>query len=122
MFTWIRKLFLRQTKPLTGGRRAARNEFKCRLRLEHLEDRLVPATFTDSAPTLTLTLAANDAVGIVANATTYTLTLTSGTWTGTDDANVSGNGTAILTAQQATFTQVNLTDAGANTSVAFNDS
>src|ERR1700675_3349848 len=100
MFNWMRKLLLRQTKPLTGGRRAARNEFKCRLRLERLEDRLAPATFTDAAPTLNLSPAANDAVAIVANANTSTLALTSGTWTGMDDANVSGNGTATLTAQE----------------------
>jgi hypothetical protein len=80
------------------------------------------ATFTDSSPTLTLTLAAHDAVDIVANASTYTLNLTSGTWSGTDDSNVAGNGTATLTVQETAFNQVNLTDTGAGTSVTFNDS
>ena len=42
------------------------------LGLERLEDRMLLATFTDAHPTLTLTLAANEAVGIVANAGTYT--------------------------------------------------
>ena len=82
------------------------------------------ASFTDSAPTLTLALAKNDAVSIVANTNTYTLNLTSAgsTWSGTDDSNVSGNGTATLTVQDSAFNQVNLTDTGAGTSVTFNDS
>jgi hypothetical protein len=87
-----------------------------------LEDRILLAGFTDATPALSLTLAAHDAVGIVANASTYTLNLTSGTWSGTDDANVSGNGTATLTVQEAAFNQINLIDAGAGTSVTFNDS
>src|SRR5487761_909103 len=107
-----------QSSHLIGGALERRRL----LAIEGLEDRLVLATFADAAPDLTLTLAANDAVGIVANASTYTLTLTSGTWSGADDANVAGNGTATLTVQQAAFTQVNLGDGGANTSVAFNDS
>jgi hypothetical protein len=43
--------------------------------VERLEDRMLLATFADTAiPTLTLTLAANDAVGIVADASTDTHT------------------------------------------------
>ena len=109
----------------TGRQKLVRSA--CRRRdavpgFERLEDRTLLATFTDAHPTLTLTLAANDAVGIVANTSTYTLALTSGTWSGTNDGNVTGNGTATLTVQETAFNQVNLTDTGAGTSVTFNDS
>src|SRR6266446_1498648 len=90
--------------------------------LDKLENRLMLANFTDASPALMLTLAANDAVGIIANTSTYTLNLTSGSWSGTNDANVSGSGTATLTVQKAAFNQVSLTDGGAGTSVTFNDS
>src|SRR5438270_538485 len=105
--TWLKHTF---GSTLRGRTRAAEARRRFRLTFESLEDRLVPATFTDSLPTLTLTLAANDAVGIVANANTYTLSLTSGAWNGVDDAFVTGNGTATLTAQKVVFTQVNITD------------
>jgi len=71
--------------------------------LDKLENRLMLASFTDATPALMLTLAANDAVGIIANTSTYTLNLTSGSWSGTNDANVSGSGTATLTVQKAAF-------------------
>jgi hypothetical protein len=90
--------------------------------MEKLESRVMLAAFTDAAPSLTLTLAAHDAVGITANNSTYAFNLTSGTWSGTNDANVSGNGTATLTVQKAAFNQVSLTDSGVGTSVTFNDS
>lgn len=116
-------------KPFPTGRHSNKNKrhagtprAKGRLLLEGLEVRAMLAAFTDVHPTLTLTLAQNDAVAIVANPSTYTLKLTSGTWTGSDDGNVSGNGTATLTVQEASFNQVNLTDTGAGTSVTFNDS
>ena len=116
-----------QGRPSLGTRRqkrvrSARRRRGAVLGFEWLEGRTLLATFTDAHPDLTLTLAANEAVGIVANNSTYTLNLTSGTWSGTDDGNVSGNGTATLTVQETAFTQVNLTDTGAGTSVAFNDS
>jgi hypothetical protein len=90
--------------------------------MDKLENRLMLAQFTDASPALMLTLAANDAVAVMATPSTYTLNLTSGSWNGTDDANVSGNGTATLTVQKSTFNQVSLTDTGAGTSVTFNDS
>src|SRR6266542_1120852 len=43
MFNWMRNLLVRKTKPLTNGRRATRNEPRCRMWLERLEDRLAPA-------------------------------------------------------------------------------
>ena len=45
-FHWLRRLFQRRTKPLTGGRRSrAANRPSARPRLEALESRLAPATF-----------------------------------------------------------------------------
>ncbi|MDB5332089.1 MAG: C-terminal target protein, partial [Phycisphaerales bacterium] len=90
--------------------------------MDRLENRLMLAQFTDATPGLMLTLAANDAVAIMANPSTYTLNLTSGSWNGMDNAKVSGTGTATLTVQKAAFDQVSLTDSGAGTSVTFNDS
>lgn len=91
--------------------------------MDKLENRLMlSAVFSNASPALMLTLAANDAVAIMANPTTYTLHLTSDTWNGTDDANVSGNGTTTLTVQKTAFDQVSLNDTGAGTSVTFNDS
>src|SRR6516164_3225980 len=99
-------------------REAARNAWL----MDKLEDRLMLASFTDASPALNISLDASDAVGIVANGTTYTFNLTSGTFSGTDNANVSGNGTSTLTVQKAVFNQVSLTDGGGGTSVTFNDS
>jgi hypothetical protein len=94
--------------------------------LECLEDRLTPATFAAAGPQLGLTLdTADEAVSIVTDGSTCTLTLTGGTWSGTDSANVTGNGTALLTvtaAGLAAFDTVALTDSAANTSVAFDAS
>jgi hypothetical protein len=86
------------------------------------------ATFTDNGSTLNLDLtAANTNAAIVSNGTSYTITLTGGVWSGTNDANVTGNGTATLTvtaAGIAAFTiQISLVDAAAaGDSVTFNDS
>jgi hypothetical protein len=81
-----------------------------------LEDRLAPATFTDVAPTLTAALAAHETVTITALASTETLTLSSGdTWSGTDDANVTGNGSSTLTvtaAGETADTTILVTDSG----------
>ncbi len=97
------------------------------LGFERLEERTMLATFSGAASPLTLALAANEAVSIVADTSAstsiYTLKLDSpGTWSGTDNGNVSGNGSDTLTVQESAFTQVNLTDSGAGASVTFNDS
>ncbi|MDG4549954.1 MAG: IPTL-CTERM sorting domain-containing protein [Candidatus Contendobacter sp.] len=84
------------------------------------------ATFTEAGIQLNLDLnTASEAVAIVANASTYTLTLTGGTWSGVDSANVTGNGTATLTvtaAGIAAFDTVSLTDSATGTAATFNNS
>src|SRR5437868_12959191 len=107
-------------------RKTDRKPSHCLLRVEQLEDRLVPATFAEAGTLLNLDFnVANKSVGIVSAGTSYTLTLTGDTWSGTDSANVTGNGTALLTvttAGLATFGTVNLTDSAAGSAVSFNDS
>ena len=99
-----------------------------RLSMTALEDRVTPATFADNGTTLNLVLnTANTNAAIVSSGTSYNITLTGDTWTGTNDANVTGNGTATLTvtaAGIAAFTnRISLADAAAaGDSVTFNDS
>ncbi len=110
------------------SRRSPERVLAFRPRVEALEDRLTPATFTDSGATLNLVLnVANTSAAIVSGGTNYTVTLTGDTWSGTNDAKVTGNGTAALTvtaAGIAAFTsQISLVDAAAGgDSVTFNDS
>ncbi|MBO13031.1 MAG: hypothetical protein CMJ68_20030, partial [Planctomycetaceae bacterium] len=64
-------------------------------------------------------------VSIVATTTGYEFTLSSGQWAGTDSANVSGNGSSVLTisaAGVAQFDTVHIDDMASNGSVTFNDS
>ena len=99
-----------------------------RLGFESLESRWLLATFTDNSPTLNLVLATNDQVAIASTGTAYTLTLASDTWTGTNGANVSGNGTSTLTVTSAGLaaftTGITITDTGSagGDSVTFVDS
>jgi hypothetical protein len=64
-------------------------------------------------------------VSVVATATGHEFTLTNGLWSGTDSANVSGNGGSVLTvsaAGVAQFDTVHIDDMASNGSVTFNDS
>ena len=89
-----------------------------RLFLELLEDRLTPtasATFAEAGAVLNLGLAANNQLAIVSNGTSYTLSLgATGTWSGINSANETGNGTSNLTVTAAGIsaftTGINLTD------------
>ncbi|HEY5312710.1 MAG TPA: hypothetical protein VIK18_09320, partial [Pirellulales bacterium] len=86
------------------------------LTFEALEARQMLATFADTATALNLVLGTNQNAAVISTGTTYSLTLSSGTWTGTNDAKVTGNGSATLvvtSAGLAAFTSgVNITDTG----------
>src|SRR5262245_34972523 len=85
----------------TGKKQPLRRRGLERLCLEALEERLAPATFTEAGTTLDLVLGAGEKLGIVSNGPTYALSLTGGTWSGTDSANVSGNTSPTLTVTHA---------------------
>ncbi len=89
---------------------------------ERLEDRALLATFSESGSILQIDLAANESVAITSTGTQYSLALTGGAYSGTNSANVTGNGTSSLTVTAASFTEVKIDDAGASTSVVFNNS
>ena len=80
------------------------------------------ATDSSAGSVLTLDLEASESVTIVANGANYTFTLNGTTWTGTDDANVTGNGADTLTVVADAFTDINISDSGTGASVIFGDS
>lgn len=94
--------------------------------MEQLELRTLLSTFTDNGTTLNLSLQTNEALSIVSAGSDYSLTLTGGTWSGTDDANVAGNGTNTLTVTSAGIaaftTGISIADSGTGSSVTFADS
>ena len=97
------------------------------LRLEALEDRLAPATFTDNGTTLNLVLntASTNAAIVSTSTPSYTLTLTGDTWSGTNDGNVTGNGTATLSGGGGTDAAILLSGTqtlGGTGTVLFNNS
>ncbi|MCP4783076.1 MAG: hypothetical protein GY878_05950, partial [Fuerstiella sp.] len=93
--------------------------------MELLEDRLMLAAFSEAGQQLDLDLdAANSHVRVQSSASNeYVFTLLSGdTWQGTDTANVTGQGTAVLTvtpAGRSQFNIVSVTDSALGTSVTF---
>ncbi len=84
------------------------------------------ATFAEAGTLLNLDMnVASTAISIVANPTSYSLTLTGDTWAGTDNVNFTGNGTAtftVTTTGLAAFDTINITDSAAGSVVNFNDS
>ena len=94
------------------------------LSVEALEDRCLLSAFNEAGTTLKIEVAASETLTIVSAGTSYTV-MSSGTWTGTDSANVTGTGTATLTVTAAgltAFDTVSVTDSGAAAVVNFNDS
>jgi hypothetical protein len=100
-----------------------------RLAFQSLEQRLVLATFADSGTTLSLGLGTGEKVAIISTGSTYILSLdTTGTWSGVNDANVTGTTTNILTVTNAGLTaftssvQITDTGSGGGDAIVFNDS
>ncbi len=94
--------------------------------VEQLEDRTLLATFAGVGTSLNLGLETNEQLAVVSNGSTYSLSLgASGTWGGSDDANVTGTGTNVLTVTAAGIaaftTAINVADSGPGTTVTFND-
>ncbi len=112
-------------------RRQERAQRRCQLRrlvFEGLEERTLLATFAEAGSLLNLDMnVANSSVGIVSSGTSYSLTLTGDTWSGTDNSNATGNGTSTLivtTLGLGVFDTINIVDATGiqNTKVIFNNS
>ncbi len=130
-----------QIKKWLGERRGVsppvmlvyRKRGRVRLRLEELEDRLVPATISDGGTAaLSIVLGASENLTIVSNGSSYTFTSNQNFTanTGTDPAGhataFGGIGTMTLTLTSVGIAQyatgINITDAGAGDTVNFNNS
>src|SRR5262245_2397335 len=99
-------------------RQPVHNRRRQRLIVEELESRLVPATFAESGILLNLDLnVGNKSVSIVSGGASYALTLAGDTWSGLNSANVTGDGTSVLTVTSAAFATVNVTDSAAGEGV-----
>jgi hypothetical protein len=132
MFQSLKRLFgsLLTPRKTTGKHRRSG---RVRPRLEALEDRLAPATISDGGTAaLSIVLGANENLAIVSNGTNYaftsnqTLTAASAADPANQASAFSGFGTMNLTLRSAGLAQyragINITDAGANATVTFNDS
>src|SRR5690348_5287278 len=121
MKSWVRSLVTRPASRLAGKRKPRPWNRSHTPRVEHLEERLVPATYAEAGALLNLDLnVPNATLAVVSAGTSYTLTLTGDVWSGTNSGNVTGNGTSTLTvtaAGLAAFDTVNVTDSAAGTAV-----
>ena len=114
-------LFAREKSATSRRTRLVRRAHKTTV--EGLEDRRLLANFSIAGGNLNLDLSdLNSSVALVAGATNYTLTLTGGTWSGTNSGSVTGNGTNTLTVTKDAFPLINVTDSNSGISVTFNDS
>ncbi|CAN5335732.1 hypothetical protein BH11PLA2_BH11PLA2_45380 [soil metagenome] len=133
---WLKSLrqMLTGTSPKSPIVRRPRRKPNA-LHFETLEDRVVPATFSDvifkTGDIVTGTQLSLDfnlprkTMTVTAAADGYTVALDSDTWIGINSANVTGNGTATLkvtTAGQAAYQAVNITDGGGGSTVKFANS
>jgi hypothetical protein len=78
----------------------------------------------ETGSTLQIALGTNETAGIVSQGSSYALSLSGGTWSGPDSANVTGDGSAALMVTSAglsTFTQISIVDTGGGDRVDFND-
>lgn len=123
MKLWVRKTFATFSNSTRHRTISARRL----LQAEVLGNRFVPATFTEAGQLLALDLnIGNETVAVVSKGTSYDLTLAGSNWTGSDSANVAGNGTSTLSVTAsgiAAFTSgIAITDTAASTGVSFIDS
>ena len=98
--------FRRKRRLAKLAQRSARRESYRRSSIQPLEERKLlansVATFSDSATTsLALSLGAGQVASFTSSGTSYAITLNSGQWSGTNDGNVTGNGTSNLTVTSA---------------------
>ena len=126
---WLRFLVLGRGRACSGRRSSGPDRFRFRPCLEWCEERLAPATFLEAGATLNLVLGTNAQLAIVSTGTSYNLSLGgTGTWSGTNSANVSGNTLSTLTVTSAGIsaftTGITIGDAGSGggDAVALNDS
>ena len=96
------RLFRRQrTARQARSNREARQRSR-RLTFQILQARCLLATFADVGSTLNLGLQTNEKLSIFSMGSAYQLSLSApNTWSGTNDANVSGNGSGTLTVTSA---------------------
>src|SRR5262249_39128279 len=105
---WIRKFF----NPERTAKRRKSETHRRRLSLEHLEDRLVPATVSEAAGVLTFNLnggAGNEVLTLVTNAGDNSYTVTSSTGL-TGAATAHWNGASLITPIDSGLVQIRVID------------
>lgn len=115
---------VRRRVQLPSASMLASTPSKFPLATEALETRTLLTGFVENGATLDIDVQAGETVTIVANATSYTVSST-GTWSGANSGNVTGNGGSILTVTAAglgVFDSIRVTDSGAAAAFAFGDS
>ncbi len=109
-------------KTQRGNRQRTRQSRRRKLAVELLEDRRLLATFEQVNTELRLDLAADEQVSIASTETGYQVDLASGTWSGSNSANVTGHGTAqlqITLAGLSAFDAIAISDSGDGVGVVF---
>ena len=127
-FSWFAKVIQKvgasnknrvKSKIRSNSRRGVRQFLRG---FESLEDRRVLAaySFINNGATLQLNLAANEGLAVTTASNLYTLTLSTGNWSGPNDGRVSGALSPVLSVTDTP--SVSIIDGGANTSVTFGSS
>ena len=122
--TWLSAFAVRRFHQFLGAPPRKHKRRQISRQPEPLERRTLLTGFSEAGTVLTIDILAGETVSIVSAGTSYSLT-SSSTWSGTNSANVTGNGTSTLTvttAGLAAFNSVSIGDSGANASVNFNNS
>jgi hypothetical protein len=130
LLNWLRSLVAKKSKKARKDERRPRSRWNRFIpHLEHLENRLAPATVSDGGTaTLTVVLGNNENLAIVSNGSTYTFSsdqkLTNGGVASNGD--FSGFDSRSLTLKASAIarytTAISIMDSGAGDTVTFNDS